>query len=387
MIVSGGGGAGTWAGNDVRGLRLEDDQPTWRVLVSPTNAQYAPKNDNLTTNTPYNLSVSALVATPADYTFALTDGAPVARHSYWHQFVDDVTDDFYWTRCDSVWQTDAGRFEEVNSIHLPDTVGATVAWPAAVPAARKHPVPHGHAEGAGGAPSNYCLTTKFPEVGDARDGFIYQIASGMWCFKPRAASGVGTWTSVTLTNAGILNGDKGPGAIDPTRNCFLFSTAPGTFHTSEPVYRVAVLNAAGTSATLFVATLTTAGGNLSAFAVKDVLGFADPLGSSGEVQDVAELEYDRGLDKFILFQDDQKLYTLTCTSTSTWTFRVDKLVDALTPSTVIGSGVPKLYGSKQGQVMAMWGRMRYVHALGGVCVIQGADQNAFFVRTRLINGV
>jgi hypothetical protein len=34
MLIFGGGGAGAWAGNDVRGLRFEDDAPIWRTRVT-----------------------------------------------------------------------------------------------------------------------------------------------------------------------------------------------------------------------------------------------------------------------------------------------------------------------------------------------------------------
>src|SRR6185369_4312741 len=71
MLIFGGGGAGAWAGNDVRGLRLEDDAPIWRTRVNPTVAAH----------------VASRYAPPAPY---MLDGkTPSARHSYWSpQFID-----------------------------------------------------------------------------------------------------------------------------------------------------------------------------------------------------------------------------------------------------------------------------------------------------------
>ena len=48
MLIFGGGGGKAWAGNDIRGLRLEDDAPAWRTLVTPRRyPSYLPRQRQL----------------------------------------------------------------------------------------------------------------------------------------------------------------------------------------------------------------------------------------------------------------------------------------------------------------------------------------------------
>ncbi len=83
--------------------------------------------------------------------------------------------------------------------------------------------------------------------------------------------------------------------------------------------------------------------------------------------------YDSGLDKFLLFQDDGFIYTITYVSKSEWS--VDRLALAGTSPVVGASSI------HSGGPCAIWGRMQYVPKLRGVCIIQAYNKPAYFVKT------
>ncbi len=83
--------------------------------------------------------------------------------------------------------------------------------------------------------------------------------------------------------------------------------------------------------------------------------------------------YDPGIDKFLLFQDDGFIYTITYVSASEWS--VDRL-----PLTGVAPAVGAS-GIHSGGSCAVWGRMQYVPNLRGVCIIQAYNKPAYFVRT------
>lgn len=64
LAVSGGGGAGAWAGNDWRGFDVGVDNPAWRLVFAPSLPATVPARGSNTV-----------------WTYA--DGAPTAEHSYW----------------------------------------------------------------------------------------------------------------------------------------------------------------------------------------------------------------------------------------------------------------------------------------------------------------
>ncbi len=86
------------------------------------------------------------------------------------------------------------------------------------------------------------------------------------------------------------------------------------------------------------------------------------------------LVYDPGLDKFVYFQDDGFLYTITRVSPTAYS--VDRMTLAGTPPAVLGSGV-----HNGGGYVGVWSRMQYIPRLRGVCIIQAYDRPAYFVRT------
>jgi hypothetical protein len=81
--------------------------------------------------------------------------------------------------------------------------------------------------------------------------------------------------------------------------------------------------------------------------------------------------FDSVLNKFLLFQDDGFLYTITKVSIANWA--VDRLALSGLPPAVMHSAGPGR--------PAIWGRMQYVPNLKGVCIIQAPDRPAYFVKT------
>ena len=109
LMIFGGGGAGAWAGNDVRALKLSDDAPAWKFAVKPTNARYCylqgdPNQDI------YN-----------------KDGSPNGRHSYRSlQFIDRDNRLMVFGGS-SIWPGDAGQYYHVDAVTLGGTWQTRVA--------------------------------------------------------------------------------------------------------------------------------------------------------------------------------------------------------------------------------------------------------------------
>ncbi len=103
LIWSGGGG--DWAGNEVRGLRLEDDAPKWSVVIPPSPA--------------------AQMDTFAAQTIEMYyhDGKPGAAHSYYSpQFINSLDTLMLFTRIHT-WPTDRGGSKVVDGVNM-----GTGAW-------------------------------------------------------------------------------------------------------------------------------------------------------------------------------------------------------------------------------------------------------------------
>jgi len=306
MLIFGGGGAGAWAGNDVRGLRLEDDAPVWRTRVNPTVAAKVPSR----------------YAAPAAY---MLDGrTPSARHSYWSPQFIDAKNRFMVFGCAITWASDTGQFYVVDGVAV-DT-------------------------GVWDAPGTY------PDI-PLRRGW-----DGNWtCKHPvtedvyvSSASAVSRWTRAknawsTLWQSTRTDVDRASAAIDPTGNGTLLRV--GDY--GSPNVPVAINLATGAAA---------------------VGSFTGPYAGAISIGGyyAAGLVYDKGLGKFLLFQDDGHLYAITRVSVATWS--VDRMVLSGTAPDALhsaGAGLP-----------AIWGRMQYVPNLDGVCIIQAYDRPAYFVKTR-----
>jgi hypothetical protein len=306
MLIFGGGGAGAWAGNDVRGLRLEDDAPIWRTRVNPSVAA----------------KVASRYAAPAAYTL---DGmAPTARHSYWSPQFIDANNRFMVFGCAITWNSDTGQFYAVDGVPLD-----TGAWE---------------------RPGTY------PDI-PLRRGW-----DGNWvCKHPvtedvyvSSASAVSKWSRARnawsmLWQSTRTDVDRACAAIDPRSGGTLLRV--GDY--GGPNIPVAIHLASGEAS---------------------VGSFSGPHAAAVSVGGyyAAGLAFDQGLGRFLLFQDDGYLYTITRVSVTGWS--VDRLPLSGTPPDAMHSAGPGL--------AAIWGRMQYLPNLDGVCIIQAHDRPAYFVKTR-----
>lgn len=306
MLIFGGGGAGAWAGNDVRGLRLEDDAPIWRTRVNPTVAG----------------KVASRYAAPAAY---MLDGrTPSARHSYWSPQFIDAKNRFMVFGCAITWASDTGQFYAVDGVPL-DT-------------------------GVWDAPGTY------PDI-PLRRGW-----DGNWvCKHPvsediyaSSATAVSKWTRArnawsTLWESTRTDVDRASAAIDPGGSGTLLRIGDYGSHNIP----VAIDLATGAAT---------------------VGSFTGPYAGAVSIGGyyASGLVFDRGLGKFLLFQDDGHLYAITRVSAASWS--VDRM-------SLSGAAPEALHSASPGLV-AIWGRMQYVPNLDGVCIIQAYDRPAYFVKTR-----
>jgi len=306
MLIFGGGGAGAWAGNDVRGLRLEDDTPVWRTRVKPSPATNVPPRNS--PPTPY-----------------MIDGVtPNARHSYWTpQFVDSQNK-FMVFGCVNTWNMDSGVFYVVDGVPL-----NTGQWEA--------PGSHPNIPIRLAWDGNWVC--KHPDT----DEIYVSGAQGISKFSPAS----NTWSTVYVI-ATRTDIDRGTAAIDPAGN--------GTL--------LRIGNYGATNIPLAI-DLTTG--------IATVASFSGPYAAAINIGGyyASGLVFDRGLGKFLLFQDDGRLYTITKITMANW--NVDRLpLSGVAPDVMHsgGTGLP-----------AIWGRMQYVPNLKGVCIVQAYDRPAYFVRT------
>jgi len=306
MLIFGGGGAGAWAGNDVRGLRLEDDAPIWRTRVNPTVAAH----------------VASRYAPPAPY---MLDGkTPSARHSYWSPQFIDAKNKFMVFGCAITWSSDTGQFFAVDGVAIDTGVWDTPRTYPDLPLRR-------------GWDGNW--TCKHPVSED-----VY-VSS---------ASAVSKWTRArnswsTLWQSARTDVDRASAAIDPTGSGTLLRVGDYGAHNIPLAIDLATGEAT-------------------------VGSFSGPHGGSVSIGGyyAAGLVFDKGLGKFLLFQDDGHLYAITRVSAADWS--VDRMALKGTAPDAMHSAGPGL--------PAIWGRMQYVPTLDGVCIIQAYDRPAYFVKTR-----
>jgi hypothetical protein len=225
--------------------------------------------------------------------------------------------------CVNTWSSDSGQFYTVDSVPL-----ASGLWD---PPSSHPPVPIRR-----GWDGNWAC--KHPVTED-----VYVSGANGVSKWSRASN---TWSSVWLTTRTDV--DRATAAIDPTGGGLLLRI--GSF--GAPNVPVAIDLATG------VATVGVFSGT-----------YASAVNVGGYY--AAGLVFDPVLNKFLLFQDDGFLYTITKVSIGNWA--VNRL--ALT-----GSAPAAMHSASVGHP-AIWGRMQYVPNLKGVCIIQAADRPAYFVKT------
>lgn len=329
MLCFGGGGANAWAGNDVRGFRLEDDAPSWTVRVAPVDH--------------YTLTWPRAVTHPGDpnavsHAYKADGVTPNARHSYWQPQFIDATNTFYAIGCSNVWETDSSGFVDT-------------------PTTSSRPVDSISLDGGGWKTSKAgdhdywpfnISTADRAIIKNQVDEMIYiPFSSSVWRFDHSGVGGRGLWQQIPI--AGMPTGDFGAnayGCFDTLHNrIFLVANSSGAHQfglidmTARQWYDVTLTNNT---------TVNTAS-----------------MGRFG-------ICYDPGLDKPVLFMDDGKLYAFSYVSNTSWT------LDALTVS-----GTPPTAGASMahGSTPAIWSRMQYVPNLRGICIVQAAAEPVYFVRT------
>ena len=254
----------------------------------------------------------------------LRDGVtPSARHSYWSPQFIDRQNKFMAFGCVNTWNSDTGQYYVVDSVMLDSGV-----WEAP----GKHPpIPIRR-----GWDGNWIC--KHPVTED-----VY--VSGASAVS-RWSSADDRWSMVWTTERTDV--DRATAAIDPSGDGTLLRI--GNY--GAPSIPVAIDLATG-SATV---------GSLTG-------RHADAINLGGYF--AAGLVFDRGLGKFLLYQDDGYLYTVSRASAANW--QVDRLP--------LAGPAPEPRHSAAPGLIAIWGRMQYVPNLNGVCIIQAHDRPAYFVRT------
>jgi hypothetical protein len=169
FLITGGGGAGSWAGNDVRGLTLSEDAPSWHLAVPSNPTSQLPTSGSL------------------EY---LPDGVTHnTGHSLFSPQFLDSQNRFYHITNSSTWPGDAGNYAGVDSVDFAVT-RTSRHW------APKGTNPRFPVEGLG---QQYLWICKDP----ATDIIYAGASSGVYKFTPSGSSG--TWSGVwsSSTNDGV----------------------------------------------------------------------------------------------------------------------------------------------------------------------------------------
>jgi hypothetical protein len=272
FMIFGGGGSNAWAGNEWRGIGLEDNAPSWVCLTNPDPA--------------YDCWLHADPA--AAYN---KDGiTPQARHSYWAGHYIDATKRCYTFGIANTWSTD-GSPPGNEKYHVDAILLATKTWL---------------------APDTLSRPTSYPRAQDGN--LILKNPSNehiYWYGSTTIAEydpSTDTWTS-RYSQAGTDN-DSAGGCVDPVNGVVLrFGDDGGTQNLWHEF-------AIGTSWTKTACTMSGPyAGTLAQYHGYWANGFV----------------YDEGLGCFLMYQDDGFLYTITRTGTAAYT--VDRLTMTGTPPT------------------------------------------------------
>ena len=267
MLVFGGGGAGAWAGNEIRALDLSADAPEWRIPVGPSPAS----------------AVWDRHAPGQTSHLYMKDGKPNARHSYWGpQFIDShgaYANSFFIFMCGQVWETDVDMtFPDQQTVDSLDW--SSGAWRAP----GTHPYIPANRTWAG------AWTCKHPMTEDVYVGTYTTVQK----WNPLT----NTWTKLCEVPADITH--RGMAAIDPNTGTILrLGWATGAVGTAFNVHAINI-----TTGTLTV-------GSLAGPAVGSIVidGFAAIGGG---------FVYDLGLKCFLLFQGNGAMLKITPSDGTGW---------------------------------------------------------------------
>jgi len=318
LLVTGGGGAGAWAGNDWIGLKLNTEKPKWETLIMPSPASEV---------WPRGPAVAAHSH--------MRDGRPNARHSYWSPQFFDQRDWFVLMGTTNVWEIDQGLWGNIDVAY----------WSSRDyemdPAKRLPPLP---------AKRDYDgeWIVKHPVTEDVywpTGENIYRLDQkslrwSVWHKDERSVSRMAACIDPTNNLLLAIGAYKGHGGAALTYDI-------GTGGLSENTKLV------GPHAQTIVPP-TMPGGPAKA-------GFV----------------FDEGLKKFVWFQDDGQLYTIAYQGLNNGVneWYVDRL-DTSGPKPPVGATV-----INSGGAPSVWGRLRYVPELRGIVLLTRTDTDVFFVKT------
>lgn len=254
MLVFGGGGAGAWAGNDVRGLALNQDVPAWSFLKDPSPSD----------------AVWPRTASGAAHPY-MKDGTPNARHAYWQPIFIDKCDRFMLFGCQNVWEIDSGTFNNVDGLDLPGG-----SWS---PAGTYRPLPRKR-----GWDSSW----------NCKHPLTERVYSG----SPEAITEYDPDADVyrTIYSVAYTGVERGWAAIDPKRNLLL---RVGLWRGSDRFNIPLTLDLSGSRSIASVGVLT---GPYAKMNWPVYPGFV----------------FDPNLDKFVMFKDDGHLYTFAPDGPDNW---------------------------------------------------------------------
>jgi hypothetical protein len=318
MLVFGGGGAGAWAGNEIRALDLSVDMPRWRIPVGPS---------------PSSAVWNRFAAGQTSHVY-MKDGKPNARHSYWGpQFIDShgsFANSFFIFMCGQVWETDADMtFPYQQTVDSLDWSGATWRAPGT------HPYIPANRTWAG------AWTCKHPATED-----VYVATHST---VQKWSPSTNAWTKLCDSVPDITH--RGMAAVDPSAERILrLGWATGGVGSAFNAHAIDLATGA-----LTIGAVNGPATNRIVFDGYHAVG-------GGFV-------YDPGLRAFLLFQGNGSLLKITPSGATDW--YVDYLSTTGTPPPVDTS-----LGMEQ-----LAGRMQHVASLRGVCILFQPGQDAYFIRT------
>ena len=255
LLIFGGGGAGGWAGNEVRALDLSQDAPRWTTLIPPSNANAVWSNR---TGSPEKVSHPYM-----------KDGKPNARHSYWEPQFIDASGEFMAFGCSNVWESDNGQWKNVDSYNL-----ARGAWN---PPGTNPDLPWNR-----GWDGN--LIVKHPVTEDVYAFFQEKIC--VWRHLTNA------WSDLCSPSP-FGRWDKTFGAVDHHTNSILII---GKAIGGRLAHRIDCKNGVIT------------GGDLVGPYSKEIVDSINVVAQSDNASGIA---YDPGLRAFLVYQCTQKMFKLT----------------------------------------------------------------------------
>lgn len=398
LLCWGGGGAGSYPGNELVGLKLEDDVPTWHPYSRATHLNKIPPKG-------YFDPLLLTDQWPSEHVSYNFDGTPMARHSYFGpQFINGL-DRFFQFGSGPCWVSDSTS--EIAVVDSLDWTGdwRTTQWspgcayPCADGQAYTYTVPPYN---PGPFTNPYTVAAPYhphvpPNLSAAIIGRCFHkhpvtekvyagTGTGMNCFDPFANGGRGTWTREGPVSWSMGGRDIAQSlyCIDPTRNKMLIIPMSGSSQNrATPPYfhpwTYTLAGTAGVSPTSAVFTGTYGGD-----------GTTNP-GIFAQRTDCCGIVWCPDLDCFVFCMNDNWVgggqsfeggtssdptgfYTIRYVNDGEW--EVERLA-------IAGNGPrfrPSPGGGLRWSVM-IGGRMQYVPALRGIAIVPDQFQPLYFVRT------